>query len=214
MTKLGQEELASNLRVGIITFAAILLLILGIIFAGGDKGLLFQKQSEVKALLANIGGLKKGSSVTMAGMIVGKVSDIVFAQDPQSNLIEVTMSIRQDVRMKIKSDSVPSVRTQGMLGDRYIDITVGSAEADVLSEEKKLIGEAATDFDKTLQKALDVLTETQKLLNSINQQEGTIGKLFYDERIYENLVKLTNELNEVMVDFKKQPRKYVKFSLF
>ena len=74
MAKPDQESTWSDLRVGIITFVALILLILGITFAGGDKGLFLQKSSMVKALLANVSGLKKGSPVTMGGMTVGKVS--------------------------------------------------------------------------------------------------------------------------------------------
>ena len=214
MAKQDQETVWSDFRVGIVTLAALILLILGITFSGGDKGLFLQKSSMVKALLANVGGLKKGSSVTMGGMTVGKVSGIAFMGSSETTQIEVTMQVRNDVRPRIKSDSVPSVRTQGMLGDRYVDISVGAKDADPLPDGKPLIEKSATDFDETLHQALDVLTETEKLLSAINHQQGTVGQLFYDQRFYENLVRVTGELSDLIQDVKKQPKKYVKLSLF
>ena len=223
MAQYEQDQAWSNLRIGIITFTGLVFLVLGITFAGGDKGLLFKQTSTVKARLSDVGGLKKGGSVTMNGMVIGKVAGIAFTdgQDgkeaaPESgkNQIEVTMEIRSDLRNRIKTDSVPAVRTQGMLGDRYIDIPPGTDEAGVLPEGKVLIGAAAGDFDKTLKQAMDVMGETQKLLSAINAQRGTAGKLLYDEQFYNHLLDITNELNELLKDFKKNPRRYIKFSLF
>ncbi len=214
MVKPQNENAWSDFRVGLITFSALILLAIAIISTGGDKGLLFQKKMMVRAHLTNVGGLKKGSSVTMGGMNVGKVANIAFVGGSDVNLIEVTMQVRSDVREKIKVDSVPSVRTQGMLGDRYMDLSIGSKDAEALPEENFLIGQASTDFDETLHRVVDVLSETQKLLGAINRQEGTVGQLFYDERFYGNLVKVTDELNDLIKDFKKQPRRYIKFSMF
>ena len=222
MSQQDQERIWSDFRVGLIAFIAILFLILGVMFAGGDKGLIFKKTSAVKARLADIGGLKKGGSVTMSGMTIGKVTQMTFidgsdgkgVSPSNGNQIEVTMEIRSDLRNKIKTDSTPAVRTQGMLGDRYIDIPLGTEEAEALPDGKVLIGAAATDFDKTLNQALQVLTETEKMLSAINEQRGTAGKLVYDEQFYNQLTDITAELDGLVKDFKKNPRRYIKFSLF
>lgn len=204
----------SDFRVGLFTFAGLGFLILGVTFAGGDKGLLFQKISTVKAHLTDVGGLKKGSSVSMGGMVVGRVTDIAFKEGAEGNLIEVTMEVRSTIRGRIKADSLPAVRTQGMLGDRYIDLSTGSEAAEPLAEGKSLRGNAATDFDATLRQASEVLGETKEMLNAVNEQQGTVGQLFHDQALYDRLVELANQLNDLVKDFKKHPRKYVKFSLF
>jgi ABC-type transporter Mla subunit MlaD len=124
------------------------------------------------------------------------------------------MEIRSDVRERIKTDSVPAIRTQGMLGDRYIDISMGTETAPSLPEGAPLVGEAATDFDKTLRQATEVLDETEKLLTAVNEQRGTAGQLVYDEKLYTSLTEITTELKDLIQDFKKNPRRYIKFSLF
>ncbi|MBI3999282.1 MAG: MCE family protein [Candidatus Omnitrophica bacterium] len=231
MAQFETEQVWIDFRIGLITFSAVVFLVFGITFAGGDKGLLLQKVTTVKARLADVGGLKKGASVTMSGMVIGKVTHITFAdgqdgevvlggedgnivQPHENSQIEVAMEIRSDMRRRIKIDSVPAVRTQGMLGDRYIDLPSGSEEAEILPEGKVLIGAETSDFDKTLRQTIDVLNETQELLKAINDGEGTAGKLVYDEKFYENLMAITDQLNELLKDFKKNPRRYIKFSLF
>ena len=227
MSEYDQERVWGDFRIGLIAFAALIFLVFGIAFAGGDKGLIFKKTSTVKARLADVGGLKKGASVTMSGMMVGKVTQIAFvgsggksgeaqAAPPSeyANHIEVTMEIRSDVRDRLKVDSVPAVRTQGMLGDRYVDIPMGSEEGATLPDGKVLLGAAATDFDKTLNEALAVLNETEKLLSAVNKQQGTVGQLLYDQQFYNRLMEITNEVNDLIKDFKKNPRRYIKFSVF
>ena len=232
MSRYDRTQVWSDVRVGIISLAGLVLIVLGVTFAGGDKGLIFKKTSSVKAHLADVGGLKKGASVTMNGMTVGKVTEIAFVDgeiaepttgekrkellksDRGKTQIEVTMEVRSDVRKRIKIDSLPAVRTQGMLGDRYVDIPAGSEEAEVLVEGEVLLGASATDFDQTLNQALQVLTETEKLLSAVNEQHGTAGKLIYDQQFYNRLMDITDELNELLKDFKKNPRRYLKFSVF
>src|SRR3989338_8503764 len=118
MPHYDKNQVAVDLRVGIVTLSAIIILIFGIAFAGGDKGLLFRKVSKIKAQMTDVGGLKKGGSVTMGGMTIGKVTEITFvdanSEMPNDNRIEVAMEIRSDRKSRIKKDAVPAVRTQGM----------------------------------------------------------------------------------------------------
>ncbi len=214
MGHFDQKKMWSDFRVGLIGFIALFLIVLGIIFAGGDKGLLFRETTALKAELADVGGLKKGASVTIGGMIIGKVTDITFLDDPEKNRIEVTMLIRLDARKLIRTDSIPTMRTQGMMGDRYIDISRGGRESGVLPEGGFLIGTETSDFDKTLHKATAVLDETHQVLNAVNEQRGTVGQLFYDEKFYAKLLEISDQVNGLIKDFKKNPRKYIKFSLF
>lgn len=210
----ASDKAMSDFRVGIITFVGLALIVTSIIFAGGSKGMLFKKTTVVKALLLDVNGLKTGSPVAMGGMAIGKVTRIAFADGAQENQIEVSMQIREDVRPKVKADSVPAIRTQGMLGDRYIDISIGSKGAEPLADGQILLGKDATDFDKTLRQTSAVLGETEKLLSAINEKQGSLGQFFYDQRFYERMIEISDQVKGLIEDFKKNPRKYIKFSLF
>lgn len=209
-----ENQSAVDFRVGIMSFAALCIIVMGVTFAGGDKGLLFAKTGMLKAHLNDVGGLKKGSSVTIGGMPIGKVIDITMVAADGVPKIEVLMSIRNDMKSKIKKDSIPTIKTQGMLGDRYLEIASGKSRSETISDTDILEGTGSADFDKTLQQANDTLAETTRLLTAINHQEGTAGQLIYKDTIHKNLTEITAELEDVLADFKKNPRRYIKLSVF
>jgi phospholipid/cholesterol/gamma-HCH transport system substrate-binding protein len=83
------------------------------------------KGYEVTAYFENIGGLKVRSPVTMAGVVVGRVSNIAF--DKKTYEAVVTLNI-QDQYDNIPQDSSASIFTSGLLGEQYIGLEAGGAE--------------------------------------------------------------------------------------
>jgi len=88
----------------------------------GDIELFGTKQYPVKAKFTNVSGLKEGSDVQIAGVKVGKVSKISL--DEYNAMVELLMN--PDV--KLQDDSIASIRTQGIIGDKYVKISPGGAE--------------------------------------------------------------------------------------
>lgn len=88
----------------------------------GDVELFGTKQYIVKARFTNIAGLTEGSQVEIAGVPVGKVSKINLLNDQAI----VELLINPDV--KIQEDSIASIRTQGLIGDKYVKISPGGSE--------------------------------------------------------------------------------------
>ena len=76
----------------------------------------------VKAEFANVSGIKKGATVQVAGVVVGKVAEISLV-DQYANL---TLEI--DNEIQVPSDSFASVKSQGIIGDKFIQITLGGDE--------------------------------------------------------------------------------------
>jgi len=74
----------------------------------------------LKAEFDNVSGVKKGASVQVAGVVVGSVEDIGL--DPE-NYAVLTMDIAKSVKVPI--DSIASVKSQGIIGDKYIQISLG-----------------------------------------------------------------------------------------
>lgn len=81
---------------------------------------------EVKANFENIGSLKVRSPVTMAGVVVGRVAKIGF--DRESYEAVVTLNI-QDIYDNIPEDTSASIFSAGLLGEQYIGLEAGGAEA-------------------------------------------------------------------------------------
>jgi len=77
---------------------------------------------EVYAIFSDVGGLKSGSSVDIAGMEVGKVSSIVL-EDYEA---KVVMSVRKDV--KLQEDTIAAIKTRGLIGEKFLSLTPGGSE--------------------------------------------------------------------------------------
>jgi phospholipid/cholesterol/gamma-HCH transport system substrate-binding protein len=103
-------------------------LIIGLVCLGylsvslGDVNLFGTDQYPLKAHFANISGLKEGTTVEIAGVTVGKVSKILLDD------YEASVELLIDPGVKIQEDSIASIRTQGIIGDKYIKISPGGAE--------------------------------------------------------------------------------------
>ena len=90
----------------------------------GDFGLLNNTQYIIKAEFTSASGLKKGAHVEMAGVSVGKVKNIIF--NPETYLAEVYIAIENNI--KIPEDSIASIRTAGIIGDKFLKISPGGSE--------------------------------------------------------------------------------------
>lgn len=105
-----------------------LFIIAGIICLGylsvklGKMEVLGNKGYEVYALFSNSGGLKTGSSVVIAGVDIGRVKGITL-EDYQARVI---LNLPENVN--IQEDAIASIKTRGLIGEKYIEITPGGSK--------------------------------------------------------------------------------------
>lgn len=90
----------------------------------GDLQVLGQESYIVKARFTSASGLRSGAYIEAAGVRIGTIASIEF--DPEEYLATVNMAIDKDV--PIHEDAVASVRTAGIIGDKFIKITPGGGE--------------------------------------------------------------------------------------
>jgi phospholipid/cholesterol/gamma-HCH transport system substrate-binding protein len=90
----------------------------------GDIGLFNNDEYVINAKFTSASGLREGAYVEMAGVTVGKVKRIEF--DPESYLAIVSMSLPKTIL--IPDDSIASIRTAGIIGDKFIKISAGGSE--------------------------------------------------------------------------------------
>jgi phospholipid/cholesterol/gamma-HCH transport system substrate-binding protein len=80
------------------------------------------KGYEIYAIFSNIGGLKTGSSIEIAGVDVGRVKSITL----DNYQAQVMLSLPRT--LKIQEDAIALVKTKGLIGEKYIEITPGGSE--------------------------------------------------------------------------------------
>jgi phospholipid/cholesterol/gamma-HCH transport system substrate-binding protein len=109
------------------------------LFAGGGY--------EVTADFPSVGGLKSGSAVEIAGVDVGRVASITLDKDYQAR---VRMTIRPGV--KLQDDSIASIKTKGLIGERYIRISPGGSDRIIPPNGRIKEVEPPVDFEELLSK--------------------------------------------------------------
>jgi phospholipid/cholesterol/gamma-HCH transport system substrate-binding protein len=112
----------------------------------GNVELFGTKQYMVKARFTDIAGLTEGSGVEIAGVPVGKVSKINLINDQAV----VELLINPDV--KIQEDSIASIRTQGIIGDKYVKISPGGSEEYVKPNGFITDTESTVDIEELISK--------------------------------------------------------------
>ena len=90
----------------------------------GDFQLLNNQQYIIKAEFTSASGLKKGAHVEMAGVRVGRVPTIIF--NPETYLAEVHIAIEDSIQ--VPDDSIASIRTSGIIGDKFLKISPGGSD--------------------------------------------------------------------------------------
>ncbi len=192
---------------GVISLALVLLAVS--IFLVGETGAVFGERYQLTALMPSANGLIEGASVRVAGQDVGKVARIEFVapEDRRSpdQVLKVTLAIDRRVRDQIRSDSEARLRTQGLLGDKMVDISPGSPDARVLEEGDTLITAVAIDYEQMIGSAAELVEDVGSMVrnlriiaDSLLAGEGAAGKLLKDSALYVELLNTSRSLNRFL----------------
>jgi phospholipid/cholesterol/gamma-HCH transport system substrate-binding protein len=168
----------SELKIGIIAVIAIALAIMLIVAVGGQGGFTWNRY-ELKTKFTNVLGLKSGAVVRVAGVEVGKVTDVEL----EGAEVLVTVEINEEHQSRITDQSRASIGSLSLLGEPIIEITP-SAQGRPLKNGEFIQSEPSTalaDMAGPVKKGVEELTA---LLNDIRAGKGTVGKLFTDEQLY------------------------------
>lgn len=183
----------SQLKIGILGLLAIGLATLLIVAVGGQAGFWWERYT-LKTRFANAAGMKPGAVVRLAGKDVGKVASVDFA----GREIEVSMDIHEDVKPMITTESRAYMGSLSLLGEPIVEITPGVSGAPLENGAYVPSIPAGGSITEVAATANTSLAEANKILERINRGEGTIGKVFTDERLYTDMQSLVNASEAVV----------------
>ncbi len=203
----------SQLRVGLFTLAALLVLAFLILNATGDFNP-FEKKMHLKARFATADGLREGAEVQLAGVPVGKVEDVrlLAPDDPEEAKIEAKLSVSQTfegrpISDRIRTDSTAQLVALSVLSnDKLINISPGTIKGDPVREGHVLDSSAAMSLNQLTATGNDLLQQINKIaipaneiLNKANRGEGTLGQVINNESLYRNLDSAVGEAKLTMI---------------
>jgi phospholipid/cholesterol/gamma-HCH transport system substrate-binding protein len=200
----------TELRVGLFVLAAAVLLVVVIFYVTG-AGVLGPKY-RLYTLLPEVDGLTVGAPVRVDGVDVGNVEKIVIAplkageRAVQDKSIEVIMRIQKSAQEYIRSDSSAELITEGLLGNRYVDIDRGFVGR-ALQNDQEVPGREEKDLKEVVARSADLLENlsaiTQQagdVLSDIRNGHGSLGKFLVDEEAYNRLNSSLGNLDHILAD--------------
>ncbi len=114
----------------------------------GDLAVNDAESYPVQARFSSISGLKEGAFVEVAGVRVGRVTTIEL--DTKDYAAEVTMTI--DKRVRLQEDAIASVRSTGIIGDKFVKITPGGSDVYLEPGESLLDTEPSISLEELISK--------------------------------------------------------------
>jgi phospholipid/cholesterol/gamma-HCH transport system substrate-binding protein len=198
----------SQVRVGIAVTVAMVVLAVAIFFIG-ETGAVFGERYQLTTLMPSANGLIQGASVRLAGQDVGKVDAIEFVPVSErtnpNNVLKITLGINRSVAEQIRADSEARIRTQGLLGDKIIDLTPGSLDQPVLQEGDTIASAVAIDYEQMLGSASELVDDLAAILHNIRAiadtlltGQGSAGRLLMDTLLYAELLETSRTMNSFL----------------
>src|SRR5688572_3735009 len=222
------------------------------LFLIGDRRMLFSDSGEYYSEFAQVSSLEVGAMVRVAGMNAGEVLEVQVPTAPEGKF-RVKFSIVEKLHPIVRSDSVASLQTDGLLGNKYllvssgtslsgtapagstipskepfeisdllnqirqtvstIDMTVGQVKGDV-TDATRTVAETAKHVDQIIVGAQDdlkritlaashIAEDAGILIAGVKNGNGTVGKLFNDDSIYNNMVSSTTEIHAALENIRQ-----------
>ena len=183
-------------RLGLFMVGSLIILAIGV-FLIGNREMLFTSTYSLKSDFQTVAGLSPGADVRVGGIHEGTVKRIDLPNRPDGK-ITVVMDMHQATRNVLKNDSVASIKTEGLLGDKYMEISFGSPDASKLKNGDTIQSAPPLDISDLFAKTSAILDSTKGAVDNIegaagnfksisakvNEGKGTAGALVNDKTVY------------------------------
>jgi len=183
------KEVSRNLRLGwFVTIGTVLLI--GALYLVGNKQNLFGSTFTITAKFYNVNGLMVGNNVRFAGIDVGTVKSVEIVTDSSVNVV---MIIEKKVQRFIKKNAIANVGTDGLMGNKLININAGFDGASGVEEGDELKALRPVEMDdvaRTLTATNDNLKVITGNLRSITDKinsKNSLWNILMDTVIAENV---------------------------
>lgn len=199
-----QEVHWSQLKVGVLVFAAIVALTALVFLMSGSGGGIFTPKLTVRSYFEDSAGLKVGAAVNLEGVAIGSVKAIRIVPERKLTPVEVVMKIPKKYAANIHQDSLASLETIGVLGDTVVNITSKSSQKPPIADNGELPTNetpSLTDVIKSSQGTIEqvntILAKIDSLVDSLNTGRGSIGQLINNPDLYNHAVAAVNQLQGI-----------------
>jgi phospholipid/cholesterol/gamma-HCH transport system substrate-binding protein len=209
-----------NVVVGFFMIAGLALLSTGIVLVG-DQRQLFSKHVDYYAEFNDLEGLTKGSKVQVGGLDAGQIINVKIPDSPSSRF-RVTLRIDSKLQGLVRTDSTATIGTQGLVGETFLSVHPGSAQAaeasplatlksqeavslaalldqssDLLNDVDGTLKDTRVKLDGALDRVTGTLANVNDIVVGIKQGHGTAGMLLKDETAADNVRQTISQAKDI-----------------
>ncbi len=190
-------KIRNEVKAGLFMGTALFLVAALIIIMGRERQI-FAKQSKFYATFADVKGLSTGAPVRLGGIPIGRVAEVGFAKDLSDLRVHVTLLINDSYLDRVRPDSTVAIDTQGLLGDKFVSISPGSAVG-AIAPGSILPSTETGDFQRVLVRAQAAVDNTAQITERLNKSlEGLSPDTFT------NIAAATQSMAEVFSAIKNE----------
>lgn len=194
------QETNQRIKLGIFVTTGVLLLVAGLYLLGNKKNM-FSKSISIYTHFENIYGLRPGNNIRLSGIDIGTVKEI---QILSSTNVYIEMSIEEKVKEFITLNSVATLGTDGLMGNRIVNIVPMPGNARTIEDgdqikSKELIGtdEMMETLDKTNKNIAIISEDLVKITGGIEKSRGTLYSVLKDTSLAEKINYSLDNISDV-----------------
>ena len=207
-----------NVSIGLFVIGGLILFGVGM-FVIGDRHQAFARRVDYYSEFSNLAGLANGAKVRVAGMDAGRVLAITVPNSP-SLRFRIKWRIDSKLRGLVRSDSVATIGTEGIVGGTYLSVRPGSVQAAEAKAFATIPSKESTDLSDLLARGNGLLDHADGMLKQVTttvsnvndvvvnlkQGHGTVGMLLSDDslanHIRETVTSATSDVRDIVADLK------------
>jgi phospholipid/cholesterol/gamma-HCH transport system substrate-binding protein len=202
----------TELRVGLFVLVGLFVIAVGTFYVTGAG--FWGPKYRLRTYLPEVSGLATGAPVRIDGVDVGNVETLRLVPRTPSHVpdknknIEVIMRLDRRFQGDILTDSTASMVTEGLLGNRYVNITRGFTGVP-LKEDQEVTGTAQNDLTQVMDRSAALLetlqgisVDVQGIIGDVKKGKGNLGKLINDESAYNSLNAMLGNSNKMVSDIR------------
>lgn len=187
-----RREIALKFRVGVFVLVA-LAVFLGLVYALGARARLFEARYTIHADFTEVGGLVEGATVRLAGVQIGRVTGVHLPGEPGGR-VRVDLTIARRYSDRIRKNSIARIETQGLLGDKIVEITVGNATAPTVAPGEVLAARDPADFGRVIAAGAETATNVGALAAALRETAEKVNQ----SKLIEDAATTVNKLGRVV----------------
>jgi phospholipid/cholesterol/gamma-HCH transport system substrate-binding protein len=207
---MAETQVGRRFRVGLVVLVALFAVMIAV-FMVGKRANLFRKKLPYETRFDSAEGVVPGNPVRLNGVTVGSVLEVILTPDPADRTVRVVYDVDRRAAPRLRKGTRASIKTIGLLGDKYIDLAGGTAEEPEVEVGGQIPAAPGAGIEKLLEGSGDLVTDLSAIARSLKnilgrteQGKGFLGALTTDSAESE---RLGNSLNATLASLTAVIRK-------